>query len=162
MATTQKVEQAKALVAGMSPRELAELLEYSESRKQLTKPARSRSVDLFYNAMSVALKELGNVLPPVDVYINKTKHGKELLTAAPKVDAFIDRVLHPIVVSSADRGRAHNVIARLLIDSVLHYGAPLGPKTVVEAIERLPSAFDDSFPGYIESGLASRILQKIS
>lgn len=154
------IQNLRSSVDKLNPTELDEVIEACLLRKHKTDTTTNRNDQIFYQALERALATIGHKLSPYHVFA-KQPLGKNLHAAVAKIDDFVRRAVKS-QAKTWDFAAAYGIIAYLLLEDVRRLQIPVGPKTLLEAVDRLASIFDDAFPGYVASGLAGRILQKRS
>lgn len=119
----------------------------------------SGNQEIFYYVISLYLKKFSITSPPFGT-IKKQLFYKKFLSVSDSVDSFIDKNFKK--VTRVERSKLYNFFVRIIVSHIQNNTElSLSLKVVLNYFSYLPQLIDKSFPGYIESGLLSLILEKI-
>jgi hypothetical protein len=78
------------------------------------------------------------------------------------VNQFIDQQFKGYITGRAVRIGATRILVQILLADLKRLGVPPSLGTIARNLHRVPQAFDNQFPGYINSGLAYLVVKAIS
>jgi len=108
---------------------------------------------LLFGAMATVINLSQGYVPFVS-----TASGKAFAKNAPLALAFADRFT---LARKAELAALLRWLMALMANDLLRQKIPVGPKTMSEALARLPEIFDRAYPGYMEACLTNLLLERV-
>lgn len=152
------VKEAKQALVGLKPDELREVADYAEFlREQATARGSDRHDQILHEALDRHLRALlGESIPPLHVLKRLDIHPRFRILRR-SLDAFaLTAGVKAIGIN--ERRKMYDTLVGLLVERAQQFDVPLSLKLVLNQAETIAGVFDRAFPGYVQSGMATRIL----
>jgi hypothetical protein len=96
-----------------------------------------------------ALKNVLFDVPPLAVFMSTGKLGPKLRRQCVRMTAYVERRF--LAKRSASFLAVSRMLFRLMLDDLREKRIPIGPKTLVQQMERIEAVVETAFPGYADA-----------
>lgn len=159
MTTFADIKEALPTLTPGQLGELRVLLDVLHTPSDTAAAEPDSDASMFYGALTWYL---GKVAPvevfPWPMYLKRHGSAKTYKSKFKTVQSFVDTKLKGL--SKTQRRGAYFTLARLLIAYLTRKKLGLSLNVVVNHMGIIPALFETSFPGYIEAGLASQVIDR--
>lgn len=147
----------------MSAEELSKIRQLTDMLLGGNKPTDAKPDDpterIMYQALRSELSSLGLNSNISFSTFTESNYYKNWRRGLKVVDEFITKSFRGYVKTETQRLGLCRVLIQALIKDFKRNEIPVSVGTIARNIHRIPQAFDNAFPGYIESGMAYLVPQ---
>lgn len=164
---SSNLTKVKTLLPQLAPNELMQVRDLVSA---LCNTAVKRSKDgsateeslefLFYREFAEALLEESIKLPPQSLF-KKSRTYPKYREAREAIEDFVENVTKPKKVTRIQRAKLYGLLMKIVVKFIKSKSIPLSAHTLALNLERGPQLLREDFPGYIESGLFMKLVEKL-
>lgn len=151
------VKELKDSLRSLSKAELKEVADYALMLSVETGQGYDRGEEMLYESLGLAIKAATNEVPMPFTALRKGTMYPKFREVRKQIEDFVTSSGIG-KLSTPERKKFYNTIARVLVERVQELDVPVGLKTVMNQAAGISGHFDRAFPGYIASGLVRHII----
>lgn len=151
------VKELKDALRALSKTELKEVADYALMLSVDTGQGYDRGEEMLYESLRLAIREVTNDDSMPFTAMRKGTMYPKFKEVRKQIEDFVT-TSGVGKLSTPERKKFYNTIARVLVERVQELDVPVGLKTVMNQAAGVNGHFDRAFPGYIAAGLVRRII----